>query len=112
VSVFEAVNIDITYTLSYTRIVKYIDWSDEKDALLKIERGVGFADVLTAIEMGGLLADMQHHSSVYRHQRIFIIRILGYAYVVPYVEDEEKVFLKTIIPSRVATRKYIKGDTV
>ncbi len=90
--------------------MKYIDWSDEKDTLLKVERGIGFADVLTALESGGLLADIRHPSPSYPHQRVFIVEVLGYAYLVPYVEDDEKVFLKTVIPSRIATKKYIKGD--
>ena len=107
---FRSGNIDIKYTLSYTERVKYIDWSGEKDARLQAERGVGFADVLTAIESGCLLADMQHPSLKYPHQNVFVVRIVNYVYLVPYVEDDEKIFLKTIIPSRAATRKFSKGD--
>lgn len=92
--------------------MKYLDWNDEKDALLKEERGIGLADVLAALEAGNLLADLRHTNQKYPHQNVFVVQVLNYAYLVPYVEDEEKIFLKTVIPSRVATKRYMKGDLV
>jgi hypothetical protein len=88
--------------------VKYLDWSEIKNTLLKAERDVCFEDVQAAIEEGGLLADIDHPlQSRYSGQRVWIVEYDGYAYVVPYVEDNEKIFLKTIYPSRKMTKKYL-----
>lgn len=75
------------------------------------ERGISFEEIVFHIERGDVL-DLQDHPNQekYPGQRIFIVDVEGYAYVVPFVEDEEEVFLKTIIPSRKATRKYL-GDS-
>jgi len=75
---------------------------------LKQEREVSFEDVIIAIEEGNLLDILGHHNPKrYSHQKIFVVAISGYVYLVPFVEDEEKIFLKTIIPSRKATKRYI-----
>mgnify|MGYP001560184219 CR=1 FL=1 len=88
--------------------MKYVDWDREKNEKLQRERDVSFEEVLIAIEEGNILDIVDHPSrDHYARQRIFIVAIHGYAYVVPFVEDEEKIFLKTIIPSRVATKKYL-----
>jgi len=91
--------------------VKYFDWNREKNELLKIEREISFEAVLVAIEEGKLLDIVEHTGrKKYHNQRIFVVDIDHYAYLVPFVEDEEKVFLKTVIPSRKATEKYlVKG---
>lgn len=88
--------------------MKYYDWSEEKNNKLKAEREIGFEDIVVAIDEGGLRDILiRPDSGQYPNQKIFIVAVSGYAYLVPFVEDEEKVFLKTIIPSRKATRKYI-----
>lgn len=88
--------------------MKYFDWGAEKNELLIQERGVSFEEVLVAIESGYLLDIMEHpNKTKYPNQKIFIVQIEEYAYLVPFVEDKEKIFLKTIIPSRKATKKYI-----
>lgn len=88
--------------------MKYYDWSKEKNELLKLERDVTFEEVQTAIESGNLLDTIIHPNfKRYPNQKVFIVNIRNYAYLVPFVEDEEKVFLKTIIPNRYATKKYI-----
>lgn len=88
--------------------MKYFDWSKEKNELLKAEREISFEDVVNAIEEGYLLAITEHPNKVrYPNQKIFVVNIDNYAYLVPFVEDENKVFLKTIIPSRIATKKYL-----
>lgn len=93
--------------------MKFIDWDELKNAFLKAERNICFEDVLTAMEEGKILDDIEHpNSKRYQHQRILVINIQNYAYLVPYVEDEEKIFLKTIIPSRKATKMYLKGETL
>ncbi|OHA65871.1 MAG: toxin [Candidatus Wildermuthbacteria bacterium RIFCSPHIGHO2_12_FULL_45_9] len=91
--------------------MKYLDWDPEKNELLKWERGVSFEDVLVAIEEGYLLDIVEHaNKDKYPHQKVFIVCVGGYAYLVPFVEDDEKVFLKTIIPSRKATKQYLNQE--
>jgi len=88
--------------------MKYIDWDNQKNELLKKERAVGFEEILIAIEEGQTLDIVEHpNKNKYPSQKVFIVEINSYAYLVPFVEDKEKVFLKTIIPSREATKKYI-----
>jgi uncharacterized DUF497 family protein len=92
--------------------VKYYDWNESKNETLKAERGVCFEDILVAIDAGKLVDDIRHPNAIrYMTQRVFVIEIENYAYLVPYVEDEVKIFFKTIIPSRKATKKYLRGDT-
>lgn len=90
--------------------MKYFDWDDEKNELIKKLRGVSFEEVVLAIESGDLLDRLQHPNSVkYPNQKVFYVNINGYVYAVPFVENDEKIFLKTIIPDRKATKKYL-GD--
>lgn len=88
--------------------MKPVNWNTEKNIRLKSERGVSFEEVLSAMSHGGIL-DVQDHpnTSQYPNQRMLVVRIRGYAYLVPFVETESEVFLKTIIPSRKATRNYL-----
>ena len=88
--------------------MKYFDWNAEKNATLKHEREIGFEDVVVAISEGKLLDVLEHpNKKRYPGQQIFIVEIDHYAYLVPFVENQQEVFLKTIIPSRKATRDYI-----
>ena len=88
--------------------MKYFDWNTMKNEKLKTERGIGFEDCLIAIEDGQILDIIEHkNKNKYPNQKIFIINIDSYCYLMPFVEDEDKIFLKTIIPSRQATKKYI-----
>ena len=83
-------------------------WNDDKDALLRKERAVGFADVVQALSQDKLLATMPHPNTArYPNQSIYVIEIMGYAYLVPHVQEQDGIFLKTIIPSRKATRFYL-----
>ena len=90
--------------------MKPIRWSAEKSLSLKAERGVSFEEVLSAISQGGLLSVMNHpNRAKYGHQKVIVVRIRDYAYLVPYVEGENEIFLKSIIPSRKATRAFLSG---
>jgi hypothetical protein len=81
----------------------------EKNELLKLVRGVSFEEVVKSWESGGLLVSFNHpNAKKYPNQKMAVVVIKDYVYLVPYVEDEEKFFLKTIYPSRNATRKYLK----
>ena len=88
--------------------MKYFDWDEEKNAKLRHQREVSFEDVVSAIEDNRVLDRIDHPNvGRYPNQKIIIVSINDYAYLVPYVEDEEKIFFKTIIPSRKMTKKYI-----
>jgi len=92
--------------------MKTICWSTEKNALLKEQRGVSFDDVVFHIMAGDILDTFDHpNEERYPGQQIHAIAIEGYVYLVPFVESETEVFLKTIIPSRKATRDYLGGVT-
>ena len=85
-------------------------WNHEKNEKLKIERGIGFEEVILHIEHDELLDVVEHpNQSKYPNQQMLVVKIRDYVYLVPFVEDEEGKFLKTIIPSRKATREYLGG---
>ena len=89
--------------------MSYFDWNREKNEYLKKEREISFEAVVVAIESGALLETIAHpNPKRYPKQKIFVVKIEDYAYLVPFVENQEKIFLKTIIPSRKATKKYLK----
>lgn len=91
--------------------MKPVNWSTEKNIRLKAERRVSFEEVISAMANGGLLDVLDHpNTAQYPNQRMFVIRIRGYAYLVPFVETKQKVFLKAIIPSRKATRTYLDEE--
>ncbi|MBI2009869.1 MAG: toxin [Candidatus Chisholmbacteria bacterium] len=88
-----------------------IDYSEEKNLLLTATRGVNFDDVKQAIKADRILDDIDHFNpSKYPHQRILIVKINQYAYAVPYVLNKKTntLFLKTIYPNRLLTKKYLK----
>ena len=90
--------------------MKYINWNTEKSLKLKESRGICFEDIVFYIEKGHVLDDYLHpDQKKYPKQRILVIGINNYAYLIPYVEDAEEIFLKTIIPSRKATDVYFGG---
>ena len=88
--------------------MKSINWNTGKSVALKSSRGICFEDVVFFIERGDILDDYQHpNQKDYPGQRIMVINIANYAYLIPYVENDEELFLKTIIPSRKATQRYL-----
>jgi uncharacterized DUF497 family protein len=91
----------------------YYKWNHDKNEKLKAERGIGFEQVIIHIERGDLVDVVEHpNQSKYPNQQMLVVKIKNYAYLVPFVEDEEGRFLKTIIPSRKATREYLGGLNV
>lgn len=89
--------------------MKLFDFNSEKSNRLKEERGISFEEVIFYIDKGDLLDIVPHpQQDKYPGQRMFIIAIEGYAYLVPFIETEDVIFLKTIIPSRKATKKYLR----
>jgi uncharacterized DUF497 family protein len=91
--------------------MKHFAWNSEKNAQLIEERGVSFERVVYHMERNEILDVIKHpNSSKYPNRRMFILNIGNYAYLVPFVETETEFFLKTIIPSRKATRKYLEDN--
>ena len=90
--------------------MKIFSWNKDKNNLLRATRQISFEDILFYMEKGFLL-DVQEHPNQekYPNQKIFVVQVNNYAYLVPFVENEHEIFLKTIIPSRKATKKYL-GD--
>lgn len=89
--------------------MKPFRWSSEKNESLRVERGLTFEAVVVAVEAGRLL-DILSHPNVakYPRQRILVVELDGYVHLVPFVEEKDHFFLKTIVPSRKATREYLK----
>ena len=86
---------------------KPVEWSREKNGWLKKNRSICFEDVVAAIESGNLLATERNPSKRYPHQQIYVVRMKAYVYTVPFVEDEKKIFLKTVFPSNKYAKKYL-----
>ena len=91
--------------------MKYFSWNEDKNRRLNVERNISFEEVVFYIEQGQLL-DIVELSNPERYggQRIFVVEVNDYAYLVPFVESEREIFLKTVIPSRKATKKYLRGE--
>jgi hypothetical protein len=91
--------------------MKVFDWNDEKNEILKAERDLSFEEIVFHITHGGLLDVIQHPNAVkYPGQKMFVVNVEGYVCLVPFVEDDEIIFMKTIFPSRKMTRKYLGGE--
>jgi uncharacterized DUF497 family protein len=88
--------------------MKPFRWSAEKNETLRAERGVSFESIVVAIESGGLLDILANpNQGKYPGQRGLVVACDNYAYLVPFVEEEDYFFLKTVIPSRKAMRDYL-----
>jgi hypothetical protein len=88
--------------------MKPFRWNHEKNEELKIERGISFEEMVLAIEADGLLDELRHpNPGKYPNQSVLVVALDGYVYLVPYVEEPDYYFLKTVIPSRKATRDYL-----
>jgi uncharacterized DUF497 family protein len=92
--------------------MKYFSWNEDKNRRLKVERNISFEEVVFFIEKGQLLDIVEHpNPQKYGGQCMLVVEINEYAFLVPFVESEREIFLKTIIPSRKATRQYLRGET-
>ena len=104
-------SVDIVPTTPYYTLVRIFKWNAEKNEILSRERGITFEEIVDRIESGATVVETDHpNKRKYPNQKIMIVDLNGYAYMVPYVQDEDACFLKTIIPSRKATRKYMGGE--
>ena len=90
--------------------MKPFRWNHEKNEALKIERDISFEVIALAIEADGLLDELCHpNTGKYPNQSVLVVAFDGYVYLVPYVEEPDHYFLKTVIPSRKATRDYLRS---
>ncbi|MGI0483071.1 BrnT family toxin [Geminocystis sp. CENA526] len=91
--------------------MKNFNWNENKNNLLIKERNISFPEVVKAIKEGDLLDVIDHYNKEkYSQQSIFIIKLKDYVYLVLFVESNQEIFLKTIIPSRKMTKKYLRGN--
>jgi uncharacterized DUF497 family protein len=87
--------------------MKIIRWDPEKNEKLKRERGIAFEEVVYHIERGDVIDITEHpNQAKYPHQQIYVLLIHDYIHLVPFIETDDEIFLKTIIPSRKAERAY------
>lgn len=92
--------------------MKVFRWDNEKNERIKELRGISFEEVVLSIERGALLDILEHtNKKKYPGQRMFVVSMRDYVFLVPFVETEREIFLKTIIPSRKATKLYLRGST-
>jgi len=91
--------------------MKRFDWNPAKDEWLRRVRGVTFGEIVYHMQAGGLRDVIEHpNPDRFPGQRVFIVKVEGYAYLVPFVESDEEIFLKTIIPSRKLTKRYLGSE--
>ncbi|HEX9710712.1 MAG TPA: BrnT family toxin [Candidatus Thermoplasmatota archaeon] len=90
--------------------MRRLRWNPEKNEALKAERGISFERIVLAVADRDVLDVLRHPNEArYPNQRVLVVAVEGYAYLVPYVEEPDGYFLKTVIPSRRATREYLSG---
>ncbi len=88
--------------------MKPFRWAHDKNETLKSKRNISFEEIALAIEADGLLDILQHpNADKYPNQSVLVVAFESYIYLVPYVEEADYYFLKTVIPSRKATRDYL-----
>lgn len=89
--------------------MKQFKWNEDKNKLLKKERSVSFEDIVKAFDEGNIIDNISHpNQKKFANQKLFIALIDTYIFVVPYVETEKEIFLKTIYPSRKYKKHYEK----
>jgi uncharacterized DUF497 family protein len=90
--------------------MKPFNWNKDKNQQLQEQRGITFEEIAQAIEQGNLLDVIKHYNpDKYPNQKILIVKIDDYVYLIPFVENDLEIFLKSIIPSRKMTKKYLRG---
>ena len=88
--------------------MKPFRWAHDKNEKLKTERHISFEEIALAIEADGLMDILRHpNADKYPNQLVFVVAFEGYVYLVPFIEESVFYFLKTIIPSRKATKSYL-----
>jgi hypothetical protein len=89
--------------------MRYLNWNPEKNEILKRERGISFEEIAYLIESGQVIGIEENPG--YPNQKMYVFEIDNYAVIVPYVENDDEIFLKTVFPSRKYTKKYgLRGE--
>ena len=89
--------------------MKYLNWSHEKNEILKAKRGISFEEIAFLIESGQILGIEENPGR--SNQKIYILELENYAFIIPFVEKDNEIFLKTAFPSRKYTKRYgLKGE--
>ena len=89
--------------------MKYLNWSHEKNEILKARGGISFEEIAFLIESGHILGIEENPGR--SNQKIYILEIGNYVFIVPFVEKDNEIFLKTAFPSRKYTKRYgLKGE--
>lgn len=92
------------------QFMKYFNWNSEKNEDLKKNRNISFEEIILAIHENKIVDIYEHpNQSLYNGQKIYVVKLNNYLFLVPFVETEKEIFLKTIIPSRKAVKKYKGG---
>ncbi len=103
--------VDNVSYLSYVCRMRTFTWNAEKNETLEKKRGITFEEIVEMMEAGAYTLEVDHpNKKKYPNQRILVVDVDGYAYILPFVKDGEDYFLKTIIPSRKATKQYLGGQ--
>ncbi len=85
-------------------------WNEDKNDLLKKERNISFEEIVFCIKHDGVIKIVEHpNKKKYENQKMYVIKYNDYIYLVPFIEEKEYIFLKTIIPSRKATKDFLGG---
>lgn len=95
--------------MHYICIMNVFNWNKEKNEWLRKNRSIGFEDIVFLISEGHLIEIIKNPGGNYQNQFMFVINYDNYIYLVPFIMNENEVFLETIIPSRKTTKKYIGG---
>ena len=91
--------------------MKIFNWNEDKNKTLKKERNVSFEEIVFSILNGQLLDILEHsNKELYADQKLYVIALNDYAYIVPFIEKEDEIFFKTIFPSRKYTRIYFDEE--
>ncbi len=89
--------------------MKYLNWNSDKNGILKRERGISFEEIAYLIESGQIIGIEENPGRP--NQKMYILEIENYAILVPFVENDKEIFLKTVFPSRKYTNRYgLKGE--
>ncbi|OGU37842.1 MAG: toxin [Ignavibacteria bacterium GWB2_35_12] len=92
--------------------MKKLRWNKEKNEILKKKRNISFEVVADFISKGNIIDDIVHpNKTKFQNQKIFIVDVNNYIYLIPYIETKDEIFLKTIYPSRKFTQLYLYGDS-
>lgn len=89
--------------------MKYLNWNSEKNEILKRKRGISFEEIAFLIEAGHIIGIEKNPGR--SNQKLYVLEIENYAFIVPFVENDKEIFLKTAFPSRKHTKRYgLKGE--